>query len=232
MQDAVLLSIQVGRPRSYGGELSPDASSEAGTNVSGSTWRSAFAKQPVSGPVGLGRLQLDGDEQADTKHHGGPDKAVLAYAAAHYEAWAEELGRSLPFGGFGENFTIAGIDEGSVCIGDVYRVGEAEVEVSQPRFPCWKIERFWGIPHLTDLVRTSGRTGWYLRVRREGRVFAGSPIERLSRPAPEWTIARVNDLLHGRDTDVDRLRALLDLPWLATPAKELVAHRLRCLQGV
>src|SRR5690606_18685860 len=104
-------------------------------------WTTGFFKEPTLGPVWLGRTNLEGDGQADLVHHGGPDKAVLAYSADHYAAWREVLNNpALPFGAFGENFTIEGLKEADVCIGDTWKVGdEATIQLSQPRQPCWKL---------------------------------------------------------------------------------------------
>ncbi len=153
-----LLSIQVGRVVDYGG------------------WRSGFGKHPVDGPVWVDRRGLPGDQQADLENHGGPEKAVLVYAAAHYPHWEEELGRALLFGAFGENFTVDGLTEADVAPGQVCRIGEAVFQVTRFRRPCWKIARYWGIPTLTKQVYRTGRTGWYLRVLQPGWVRAGDAV--------------------------------------------------------
>jgi MOSC domain-containing protein YiiM len=199
-----LLSIQVSLPRDRGSEAAREPMERA--------WTTAFFKEPVAGPVWLGATNLAGDRQADTRHHGGPDKAVLAYAAAHYPRWHADLGRELPFGAFGENFTVEGQDEAAVCLGDVYAVGEARVQVSQPRIPCWKIARRWQIRDLSARVQQSGRTGWYLRVLREGLVAPGAEVALLERPHPEWPIARANQAMY-----VQRTRAAV-LELAACPA--------------
>ncbi len=164
-----ILSIQVGMPTAYGTEGAEEEMDRA--------WVTSFYKQPVAGPRWLGRENLVGNQQADTENHGGPDKAALCYSAAHYPRWRAEIaGFDPPHGGFGENFTIAGQSEETVCIGDTYAIGEARVQVSQPRGPCWKIERRWRLPGLTARVRETGRTGWYVRVLIEGAVEAGMPL--------------------------------------------------------
>ncbi|RMD61489.1 MOSC domain-containing protein [Candidatus Parcubacteria bacterium] len=186
-----LISIQVGRPRQLGIEGAPDPMDRP--------WVTSFFKDPVDGPVWLGLTNLAGDGQADRENHGGPDKAVLAYAAAHYPLWRSELGRpDLPFGAFAENFTIEGLTEASVCIGDVYAIGDVRVQVSQPRQPCWKIARRWRIKDLTARVRETGRTGWYLRVLAEGYVEPGLPVTLIERPYPQWTVARATEIMHRR----------------------------------
>ncbi|HEX9935628.1 MAG TPA: MOSC domain-containing protein [Longimicrobium sp.] len=202
-----LVSIQVALPREHGRADAERAMDRA--------WTTAFFKEPVSGPVFLGRTNLDGDRQADPQHHGGPDKAAMAYAAAHYPLWNAELGRELPHGGFGENFTVEGQDESSVCIGDVYAIGEARVQISQPRVPCWKIARRWGIRELSARVQRTRRTGWYLRVLLEGHVAAGDEVVLLDRPHPGWTVLRASDVLYARPHDVEQVRALAGVAALA-----------------
>ncbi|MCL6626636.1 MOSC domain-containing protein [Alicyclobacillus shizuokensis] len=249
MQEARLVSVQVGRPRAYLVQTRPSAPArplegrqtgalaprggdgQDGGEAVPATWESGFAKAPVNRPLWLGREQLEGDGQADRKNHGGPDKAVLAYAASHYDLWRQELGRALPYGSFAENFTVDGLDEHAVCIGDVYLVGTAEVEVAQPRVPCWKIERYWGLPGLTERVRSSGRSGWYLRVRKPGWIQAGQAVHLLQRPYLEWTVARVNDLIHGRCSSISALRALLEVPPLAAAVRDQVQQRLQARTG-
>jgi MOSC domain-containing protein YiiM len=180
-----LLSIQVGQPKRYGTVGAKDPMHKP--------WTTSFFKAPVSGPVWLGQTNLAGDAQADLRVHGGPDKAVNAYAAEHYAYWQQTLGRpDFTHGAFGENFTVEGMNEETVCLGDVYQIGEAIVEVSQPRGPCWKIARRWQLKNLTAQVAQTGYTGWYFRVLREGQVQAGDDIRLLKRPHPEWSIARAN----------------------------------------
>jgi MOSC domain-containing protein YiiM len=170
-------------------------------------WTTGFYKRPIDGPVRLGSLGIEGDSVADTRHHGGPDKAVLCYAASHYELWQEEFPElQMTPGALAENLTVHGADESSVCIGDSYELGQCVVQVSQPRQPCWKIARRWGIKTLTKTVAQTGRTGWYLRVLHEGSLERGQHARLLERPHPDWTVARANDILFGRE--VDRLSVI------------------------
>jgi MOSC domain-containing protein YiiM len=161
-------------------------------------WTTAFYKTEVHGLVRLGFTNLDGDRQADLTVHGGVDKAVCVYPQSHYTFWAHELGRNAGPGWFGENLTLSNQTETSVCIGDIYRVGTAVVQVSQPRGPCWKLARRWRQPDLPKRVIRSGRSGWYLRVLQEGAVAADCPLTLESRSWPQWTIARVNELTYAR----------------------------------
>jgi MOSC domain-containing protein YiiM len=185
----VLISIQVGLPRTLGTFGASDPLDRP--------WRTAFGKHPVEGRVHVGRGGLDGDGQA-SPDHGGPEKAVLAYSADHYPRWRSELGiPDLPYGAFGENLTIGGTSEESVCIGDIFQISGAALQVAQPREPCGNISRYWRRRDLTARVRSSGRTGWYLRVHSEGEIAAGLPVLLLERPFPQWTVERANRILHG-----------------------------------
>ncbi|HEX2204755.1 MAG TPA: MOSC domain-containing protein [Longimicrobium sp.] len=218
-----ILSIQVGQPRTYG--------VEGAASPMDRPWTTSFFKEPVAGPVRLGRTNLEGDAQADPRYHGGPDKAVMAYAAAHYPAWRAELGlEEMGFGGFGENFTVEGQDESAVCVGDVYAVGTARVQVSQPRAPCWKIARRWRVRDLSARVQRTGRTGWYLRVLEEGVVEPGVPLELLERPNAEWSVARINQVLHGHVRDPETLRRMAAYPLLSDSTREWLLYRIDAME--
>jgi MOSC domain-containing protein YiiM len=209
-----LLSVQVGRPHRH--PRPPFA-------PPGHYWQTAFFKNAVAGPVALGRLNLAGDRQADLRVHGGPDQAVLAYSADHYRLWRAELGLlEMGPGGFGENFTIGGQSEAGVCIGDVYQVGDAIVQVSQPRGPCYKISWRWNRPDLLARVETTGRHGWYLRVLEEGTVQAGLDLVLLDRPNPTWTISRVRDVLRNRKRAIAAARELAGVAELAEEHRRLL----------
>lgn len=215
MTKSSLVSIQVALPREHG---TPGAA-----RAIERPWTTGFFKEPVAGPVWVGATNVSGDGQADLRSHGGPDKAVLAYAAGHYPGWRSELYLEIPYGAFGENFTIDGLDESTVCLGDVYAVGGARVQVSQPRVPCWKIARRWRIKDLSARVQRSGRTGWYLRVVQEGEAVAGDEVVLQERPHPEWTIARANAALYTRPVVEAEVRALAMCPALAAGLRDVLA---------
>ncbi len=202
-----ILSIQVGLPARHG---SADA-----TDSHDAVWTTGFFKMPVAGPVFAGPTNLVGDGQADLVNHGGIDKAVLAYSADHYGHWRRDLGRALPHGAFGENLTIAGLDEASVHIGDVLRIGEAQFEVSQPRQPCWKLARRWRMHELPSLVIANGRSGWYLRVIKPGWIASGMPVTLLDRPNADWPVARANRVLHHDVHDAQQALELANVPRLS-----------------
>ena len=178
--------------------------------------RSAIAKTPVRGPVHVGPLGLEGDEQGDPKVHGGPDKAVHQYAQEHYVPWRTELG-ALPVlaapGAFGENIASTGMTEHSLCLGDQVRVGSSVLlEVSQSRQPCWKLNDRFGVPTMARRMQDSGRTGWYYRVLQPGHLQAGDALVLVARPWPEWTLARIIDVLYHQPFDAAVLQALAALP--------------------
>jgi MOSC domain-containing protein YiiM len=219
-----LLSIQVGKPAFYGSEDAADPHDKP--------WVTGFYKQPVAGAVFAGATNLLGDGQADLKHHGGTDKAVLAYSGDHYPNWRQELNLpAMPCGAFGENFTITGLGEETVCIGDIFHVGPATFEVSQPRQPCWKLARRWRMNELVALVIRSGRSGWYLRVLEEGWVQAGMPLELTERPNPGWTIARANYILHHCPHDLGLMLELAEVPGLAASWVEELGERAERLRA-
>jgi MOSC domain-containing protein YiiM len=180
-----IASVQVGRIQPLGVEGVP----------------SGFVKSAVVDPVEVTPLGLAGDEQADVSVHGGPDKAVYLYPSEHYPQWLRDVPRHerlLVAGGFGENITTTGLHEDGVCIGDVLRMGTAEVQVTQPRQPCFKLGLRFDDNGLGRLMVHSGRTGWYVRVLTPGRVQAGALIQTLRRPNPDWSVARFNRLITAR----------------------------------
>lgn len=191
---------------------------------------SAMDKRPTDTPVRLGPQGLVGDEQADRRHHGGLDKALHHYPLAHYAAWREELsadlaGRLRP-GFFGENLALDGLDETTVCIGDRFRFGDALIEVSQARQPCWKLNLRSGLPDMVRRLQDSGRTGWYYRVLEQGTVCAGNRLEPVGRPHPDWPLARVLHHLYRATLDRGALQALVTLPELASSWRAVFSARL------
>lgn len=187
-----ILSVNVGRPR----ELL----------YRGRTVRTGIFKSPVEGRLAINRLNLVGDEQADLSVHGGTDKAVYAYTSENYAYWEQELTRALPFGQFGENLTVEGMPETDVSIGDVFQMGSAVLQVSQPRTPCFKLGLKMGSPRFLKAFLESGRTGFYLRVLEEGEVGAGDDIEALSADPGHVTVLEMTRLLYSPPGDPTRAR--------------------------
>ncbi len=164
-------------------------------------------------------------ERANRHRHGGPDKAINVYPGEHYAGWAEELELALPAGAFGENFTTTGLTEADVCVGDVFRTGDLIVQVSQPRQPCWKLSRRWRIKDLAAGVERTGRTGWYFRVLNEGTIQAGAVLELIERPAPNWSIAAANEMMHHRKHEASAAQELSSCAGLSQSWKDNLTRR-------
>jgi MOSC domain-containing protein YiiM len=215
-----LVSVQVGTART----IPPTGDGKPWDR----TWETAFWKEPVRGPVMLRFLNLDGDRQAAATIHGGKDQAALCYSADHYPAWRQELDLpEMSGGGFGENFTIAGQDERSVCVGDIYEIGEALIQVSKPRSPCFKIAWRWQREDLLPRVESSGRHGWYVRVLREGLVEAGQPVQLEDRPHPDWTVRAAADVIRFRKRRPELAAQLARLEALAEEDQEKLRQTVR-----
>ncbi|MBF0343114.1 MAG: MOSC domain-containing protein [Nitrospirae bacterium] len=174
-----------------------------------------FGKLPVSNSIFLTMTGFESDGVADTKHHGGVDKAVCVYSLNHYEHWEKVLGIKLSPAAFGENLTVTNLTEEDVCIGDVYQLGTATVEVSQPRQPCSTLAARYGRADLVKLVVDSGYTGFYLRVLEEGFVETGISIALKERRFPEITITYANNVLHHDRKNRETIEKVLAVPALS-----------------
>ena len=195
-------------------------------------WETGMFKKPTEEKIWLSETGLFGDEVADKKNHGGPEKALFAYPTKHYSYWNNELDHaSMEDGGMGENLVIHDADEYSVCIGDTYRFGEAIIQVSQPRRPCWKPARRYKQMDLALRIQNSGRTGWYFRVIEEGYVFGDTALELVERPYPEWTIAACNNVMYKQKDDLELARKLYSCELLAPNWKRTLEKRLQGKQS-
>jgi MOSC domain-containing protein YiiM len=174
-----LVSVNAGRPR------------EVGTRR-GRPVLSAIGKSPVDGRVAVAGVNVEGDDQADRRVHGGPDKAVYAYASEDTTWWEGELGRALGPGAFGENLTVEGVDVTGAVIGERWRTGTVTLEVCQPRLPCFKLGLRFGDPRMVRRFAEAGRPGAYLRILTEGNIAAGDAVEVLERPSHGITVALVS----------------------------------------
>lgn len=193
-----LISLNVGRPRLV---MSRGAAVSTG-----------IYKEPVEGRVALRKLNLDGDRQADLTVHGGPTKAVYAYPSEHYDFWRAELpGMQLPWGMFGENFTTEGMKESEVNIGDRLRIGTAELMVTEPRMPCYKLGIKFGRSDILKRFLQSGRTGFYLSVTKEGEVAAGERIVLIARAEHNVTISEIVRLYARDHEDVEAMRRAVEV---------------------
>lgn len=210
---ARVASLNVGLPRAlaHGGGQVP----------------SGIFKSPAGGALRLGETGLEGDAQADTEHHGGLDKAVCVYATEHLPYWRERLGLGLEPGAFGENFSTQGLVETEVRIGDVFRVGTAVVQVSQPRTPCFKLAARHAKKELALWVKETGFTGFYLRCLEPGEARAGDGIFLAERPEHNFTIAEANRVMHGDGGDVESIQRLLATPELSAEWKKMLKTRLQ-----
>ena len=198
----VLLSVNVGLPKNVGWQ---------GQTVYTGAW-----KQPVDGPAMVRRLNIDGDGQGDTNGHGGEQRAVLVYQIESYRHWQEYFGRDdFGYGQFGENLTVDGLGDDEVCIGDRYRIGEAEFEVTQPRVTCYRVGLRLGEPELPALLVSHHRPGFYLRVITEGRVQAGDPIVKTRTGPGALSVADTDALLYLPGRDPARLRLATQIPALS-----------------
>jgi MOSC domain-containing protein YiiM len=189
--------------------------------------RTSIWKEPAAGRVIVRRLNLAGDEQSDLSVHGGPAKAIYVYPSEHYEYWHHELpGVALPWGAFGENLTTRGLLESEIRIGDRFRVGSADVLVTQPRMPCHKLGIRFGRDDMVKHFLESGRTGFYLAVLSEGDVGAGDVIEDLARDAHGVTVADVTALYRGDADDQELLRRAMETPALPQSWRDYFRKRL------
>ncbi len=193
------------------------------------TWQSAIFREPVAEPIMLHQRGLDGDQVADTKHHGSPDQAVCCHPLAHYAFWNAfyelEGEAQLGPGSVGENWTLTNCTEADVAVGDIFQVGDAVVQVSAPRYPCTKQERKLQLPNFFKEVMASRRTGFYLRVLTPGEVQVGAEWQVVERPYPQFTIQLINEQTHG-ELDANLAKKLLALPVLADGWKNILEYKL------
>ena len=197
------------------------------------TVHTGIYKTPVQGRVMVRRLNVDGDGQGDLGGHGGEQRAVMVYQTESYDYWTRYLGRDdLQPGMFGENFTITGLGDDEVCIGDRYRIGEAEFEVTQPRVTCFRVGMRLGEPDMPNLLVAHHRPGFYFRVITEGHVAAGDELVRVRRGRHELSVADVDALLYMPDRDVAQLRKAVDVPALSPGWQQSFADLLGTPVGV
>ena len=189
-------------------------------------------KEPVAGRVNLRTLNLDGDRQADLSVHGGPEKAVYVYPSEHYDFWKRELPEmDLPWGMFGENFTTTGLLETQINIGDTFRVGSAEVMVTQPRMPCYKLGIRFGRRDIIKRFLASERSGFYLGVLKEGEVGTGDEFEPVKRDANDIRVNDITRLYTSQKRNAELLRRAIDVEALPESWRDYFRDRLERLTG-
>lgn len=174
-----------------------------------------ICKVPVSGPLLLKRLGFEGDGVGDLNHHGGPDKAVCVYSTDHYPYWQETMGMKLPVAAFGENLSVANLREEDICIGDIFELGTALVQVSQPRQPCKTLAARYGRDDMIRLVVDSGYTGFYLRVLGEGQVEKGNMLILREGNPLRISIAFANYIYHHDNRNCEAINTILEVPTLS-----------------
>ena len=212
-----LISIQVGIPRTV--------------QIDGQEVATSIFKKPIEKRIPLHWLNLEGDKQADLSVHGGRDKTVYAYPSEHYPFWKKELpGVDLPWGAFGENFTTAGLVENTVCIGDRFTIGTAEVVVTQPRIPCFKLNLKFDRDDMAKRFLASRRSGFYLRVLREGEVSPGDKIVRIHQDENRVSVSdALRVYLHEPNSNELARRALqveyLSATWRERFSQTIYPHR-------
>ncbi|MFB5673302.1 MOSC domain-containing protein [Paenibacillus terreus] len=187
---------------------------------------SGINKLPADGPILLTRSGIPGDGQADLVNHGGPDKAVCVYDHSRYAYFAQLMDRELAFGAFGENVTISGAAEDTVSIGDIYRLGRALVQISQPRQPCFKLAAKYGWKELPQQFQQTGYTGYYFRVLEEGELAAGDAMELVERRKEHITVMEANRIMYQRKDQIEETKRLLDVEALSESWKATLRKRL------
>ncbi len=197
-------------------------------------WTSGIWKDPVEGkhflsiPKTKRTPALAGDQQQDPRYHGGPDNAINVYPIEHYERWRKHLHLAkLGFGAFGENITSEGLTEASVCVGDSFAVGDAILQITQPRQPCWKLAWKWKAKDFVKDLVQAGTTGWYMRVLKEGTIQTGDTITLLERLHPDWTIDRLNGAMLDRWLDTEIARELIEMQELSNSWRATFESRVR-----
>ncbi|WP_336779360.1 MOSC domain-containing protein [Paenibacillus illinoisensis] len=216
-RNTAVLAINVGKPQPLPGQKREVLS--------------GIVKHPVSGLVFLSFTGMTGDGQADLEHHGGPDKAVCVYDYSRYSLLEQLMERKLDWGACGENLTVEGCSEDQVRIGDVYELGGALVQVSQPRQPCFKLAARYDFKELPVYFQESGYTGFYFRVLEEGEVAPDSPFRRIRTDPASMTVLEANRVMHQGKKDAAGMRALLAIPSLSDSWRQTLLKRLDKLES-
>ncbi|MCM3131469.1 MOSC domain-containing protein [Paenibacillus polysaccharolyticus] len=215
-ESTAILAINIGQPQPLPGQKKEVLS--------------GIVKHAVSTSVFLSFTGMTGDAQADLVHHGGPDKAVCVYDHSRYAAIERLMDRKLEWGAFGENLTVTGCAEEEVRIGDVFELGDAQVQVSQPRQPCFKLGVRYDYKELPVYFQESGHTGFYFRVLQEGEVGPTSRFRRVRTDTSFMTILEANRIMHQGKQNVEGMQALLAIPALSDSWKQTLLKRLNKLE--
>ena len=207
-----LLSLNIGLPKevTYGGKVI-----HTGIN-----------KKQVKEPVYLSFVKFNGDGQADLVHHGGVDKAVCVYTGDHYPYWEKELNQDFVYGAFGENITVSGMSEEDVCIGDTFELGQAIVQVTQPRQPCFKLAKKYNIPKLPLYFQETGYTGFYFRVLKEGWVSSVDTLKKLQSNPKGVSVAFANRIMHKEKQNIEGVKRILEVNALSNSWRKSFEKRI------
>lgn len=203
-----LKSLNVGKP--------------IGVDYKGKQLQTGIYKHPIQDNVFLGKDHIDGDGQADLVNHGGYDKAVCVYPFEHYPYWESYIGKSLDYAAFGENLTVTGMLESEVCIGDVFQIGDAILQVSQPRYPCFKLSQKHGVSDLPAQILKTGFSGFYFRVLQTGYINSNSTIVKLESHSAQVRVVDILQILAkgGKDISPETLQRMAQLDVLASVIRE------------
>ncbi|WP_310475919.1 MOSC domain-containing protein [Sandarakinorhabdus sp.] len=197
--------------------------------LAGHRMLSAYRRQPVAGPVAVHALGLEGDQVGNTRVHGGPEKAIYAYPVSGYAAWIAEfpaLADRFHIGAMGENLAVDGVDETSLCLGDIVRCGTATLQIAQIREPCSTFAAAMGTTRVVKAMTRSGRCGWYFRVLNGGHIAPGDGHDVIERPNPAWPISRFTPIAAGKAGRHEELAELTALPGLSAYWRAKLTRRL------
>ncbi|MEE8269884.1 MAG: MOSC domain-containing protein [Nitrospinaceae bacterium] len=208
-----IVSINTGIPREV-------------TYAEGRKLKTSLLKNPVKEKIFLNLMGFEGDQVADPVNHGGRDKAVCGYPANHYSIWEEELSRDMPPASFGENLTIEGLTENQIHIGDIFRIGEAEVQCTQPRQPCHKLTKIFGFPKLASRIQALGYCGYYFRVLKQGWLQAGMTVEQIHSDKEKISVMDAHYLMYRDKTKYEAIEKLVVHPMLSESWKNSFTKRL------
>ena len=209
----LIASINIGIPREV-------------TYAKGRKIKTSLKRTPVKEKVFLDLMGFEGDQVADPVDHGGRDKAVCGYPANHYSIWKEELSRNMPPASFGENLTIEGLTEDRIHIGDIFRIGEAEVQCTQPRQPCHKLTKIFRFPKLASRIQTLGYCGYYFRVLKQGWLQAGMTVERIHSDKEKISVRDAHYLMYRDKENYEAIEKLMAHPALSESWKYSFSKRL------
>ena len=188
--------------------------------------KTSLKRKPVKEKIFLDLMGFEGDQVTDPVNHGGRDKAVCGYPADHYSTWEKELSRELPPAAFGENLTIEGLTEDQIHIGDIFRVGEAEIQCTQPRQPCHKLTKIFGFPKLASRIQTLGHCGYYFRVLKQGWLEKGAAVKRIHLDEEKISVKDAHYLMYRDKTRYEAIEELVAHPALSESWKASFGKRL------